>query len=406
MIALIGNNILNLALFILLCNAGFDNKNKSNFKKTLGIICLFIASTFSIFLSQMYLPVLIRLFFLCCYSLYFYKINIVDSIFVTFSLDINTGIAEFLASRICIVLFEGEVNLNVGSAFYTRALILSSIISILLTTLFSVLLKRFKNIGDLSSNYKWTLLILPVTIFFLIMNIEDYLLTVEKKFIYIANIAALILANYVTLWLYIKLFESLKKADELQITNQNIQLQNEKYELIATNYENSFYFLHDLLHQCIRLENVYDNNYQQAKEVISNISNKVARKFNMFYTDSYPLRIVLNQYNELLENYEITLNTTILELPSFLSKVDQTFLFDKLIKISIDSCIEAQNEDRYINIHSRKQDYGAIIQCTFRTNTMKDIDLSYLNSKYYIIQKSELENTIQTVTIFIGLANK
>ncbi|MDO4465935.1 MAG: hypothetical protein Q4C49_02880 [Bacillota bacterium] len=398
-------NILNLILFIFLCNSGFEKKEKSNLERIVGFVLLCIISCFSVLFSKLYLPVLIRLLALCCYSLYFFKINFLDSIFVTFSLDINVGIAEFFASGICIAFSGGEINLSVGSDLYKKALILSAILSAILTIVFSYLLKRLKNIGNINVSYQWTLLILPVTTFFLIMNISDYLVTVEKSFLYILNIALLLVANYVTLWLYIRLFESLKRMDELQFINQNIQLQNEKYELIADNYDKSFVFLHDLLHQCVELEQFENYDSQHAKELLSNISNKIARKFNSFYTESYPLKIVLNQYNEMLLDNGIAFNSQILEFPSFVTKADQTFLFENLLKVSIESCKEIE-EEKYINIQTKNQRNGVIIHFTFGAKINKVIDLGYLKSNYHVIQKSELVDGVQKETIFIGKLNK
>ncbi|MDO4467073.1 MAG: hypothetical protein Q4C49_08705 [Bacillota bacterium] len=324
-----------------------------------------------------------------------------DSIFVTLSLDVNVGIAEFFAVQFCSLLNGGNIDLRLGSVFYTISLFLSFILSLLLTLVFSDLLKKLKAIGKIHSNYKWILLILPITVFFLIMNMTDYLYVVENSIVYIINISVLVVANYVTLWLYIQSLDSLKKADELQRIKQNIQAQNEKHELMASHYENSFSFLHNLLHECAKMEN---SDTSQIKEIANRISKDIVKKFNLFYTDSYPLKIVLSQYSQELEKHDILFNSTVTNLSDIIGEVDQTFIFSCLIQTAINACTELANQNKYINLYSKKQMNGIVLQCIFTTKTEKKIDVEYIKSNYYVIQKSEWKDGVQVETIFIGKA--
>ena len=129
---------------------------------------------------------------------------------------------------------------------------------------------------------------------------------------------------------------------KLQIAKQKEELFNSKLDLLSQQYDNNFRFLHNLLHTCNQLNSLFnDSNYSEATNVLKKLSNTAYKEFNAIYSNSFILNYVINNnLNKIIEhNIDIK---TVIEYSNFenLDYTTQLHLFEYILKISIDSCIQ------------------------------------------------------------------
>ena len=118
----------------------------------------------------------------------------------------------------------------------------------------------------------------------------------------------------------------------------------DKYDLVCSQYEKNYKYLHDLIHTCSDLTRLVNTqNYSQLKEDIS-----------------IPLNMVLNVYRNQFQDLNIAVNTTILSDFDFLSKEAEYELYDILIQSCIKCC--KTSEKRFISISLKELNNKAYIK--------------------------------------------
>ncbi|WRK52411.1 hypothetical protein SD457_18790 [Coprobacillaceae bacterium CR2/5/TPMF4] len=155
---------------------------------------------------------------------------------------------------------------------------------------------------------------------------------------------------------YYDTFYKLGLKSKLDLSKENEKVVTEKYKLLNKQYETSFYFLHDLLKTCQRLNLLLDkDDYQGLKDEINTLTTTTFREFNSIYSDSMLLNTLINNRLETLRQYDITVLPTIeYNNFSFLTVADQFILFDCLLDLAIDEVKTVTNR-RYIFIKSIKK---------------------------------------------------
>ena len=78
----------------------------------------------------------------------------------------------------------------------------------------------------------------------------------------------------------------------------------DKYDLVCSQYEKNYKYLHDLIHTCSDLTRLVNTqNYSQLKEDISSLANKASGTFNLLCSNSIPLNMVLNVYRNQFQDF-------------------------------------------------------------------------------------------------------
>lgn len=185
----------------------------------------------------------------------------------------------------------------------------------------------------------------------------------SSTIVYIFLVIILILFFLLT---YYDTFYKLGLKSKLDLSKENEKVVTEKYKLLNKQYETSFYFLHDLLKTCQRLNLLLDkDDYQGLKDEINTLTTTTFREFNSIYSDSMLLNTLINNRLETLRQYDITVLPTIeYNNFSFLTVADQFILFDCLLDLAIDEVKTVTNR-RYIFIKSIKKAKQIIIQFKF-----------------------------------------
>ncbi|WP_443842836.1 hypothetical protein [Faecalibacillus intestinalis] len=161
-------------------------------------------------------------------------------------------------------------------------------------------------------------------------------------------------------------YTSLKKQKELF---------NSKYELLQQHYDYNFKFLHDLLHTCNQLNIQFDNqNYENAKEILNQLTQTTYKEFNAIYSQSLVLNYVINNHlNTLLEN-NIDIKTTVETTFNYLDLYTQFELFDYLLNLAIKACLINQN--KIIIIKAKEKNNSVLFKITLPYIVIKK-DLLY-----------------------------
>ena len=183
---------------------------------------------------------------------------------------------------------------------------------------------------------------------------------------------------------------SLKKQKELF---------NSKYELLQQHYDYNFKFLHDLLHTCNQLNIQFDNqHYEDAKEILNQLTQTTYKEFNAIYSQSLVLNYVINSHLQTLIDNNINIKTDI-ENDSF-NNLDyqlQLQLFDYLLTLTIQSCLSCQNDNKIIMFKSKSETNYLLLKVVFSSTTINEKKITnhlekILNASSYTITIKEVDD--------------
>lgn len=266
-------------------------------------------------------------------------------------------ICEVLASNIMNLLF-GLLPDDLNTFMYSIALLLSGTLTF---AALSIAVKLFNlNMKSHLPRYTWLILILPCTTFILIFSISDYFETFRSNLIIAPVIIGLLIANFVTLFIFFKTIRTIELENEMK----SMQV---KYETINMLYQNNFNFLHDTTRKLMRLSSFLSNkNYDELSKQINELSDKMLVQYNTINSNSVIISSILNyRLNDIVSN-NIRIKTDILCNDfSFLSVKAQNELFSALVNNAIDSCIVTKNESPVVIIKSNAINHNIIVQCLY-----------------------------------------
>jgi len=187
---------------------------------------------------------------------------------------------------------------------------------------------------------------------------------------------------------------SLKKQKELF---------NSKYELLQQHYDYNFKFLHDLLHTCNQLNIQFDNqHYEDAKEILNQLTQTTYKEFNAIYSQSLVLNYVINSHlNTLIEN-NIDIKTTVETPLNHLDLQIQFQLFEYLLSFSVESCLKSEQQNKMIIITSKEQANYLFLKITLPYVVIKKNIIEY-NLNKILFDISYILSIKQIDTNYISL---
>ena len=192
---------------------------------------------------------------------------------------------------------------------------------------------------------------------------------------------------------------SLKKQKELF---------NSKYELLQQHYDYNFKFLHDLLHTCNQLNIQFDNqNYENAKEILNQLTQTTYKEFNAIYSQSLVLNYVINNHLQTLIDNNINIKTDI-ESNSF-NNLDyqlQLQLFDYLLTLTIQSCLSCQNDNKIIILKSKSETNYLLLKVVFSSTTINEKKITnhlekILNANSYTVTIKDIDDCNTSLLIVL-----
>lgn len=193
---------------------------------------------------------------------------------------------------------------------------------------------------------------------------------------------------------------SLKKQKELF---------NSKYELLQQHYDYNFKFLHDLLHTYNQLNIQFDNqNYENAKEILNQLTQTTYKEFNAIYSQSLVLNYVINSHlNTFIEN-NIDIKTTVETPLNHLDLQIQFQLFEYLLNFSIESCLKSDQKNKMIIIKSKEQANHLFLKITLPYVAIKKNIIEYSLNKIlfdisYILSIKQIDTNYISLLITFNI---
>ena len=230
--------------------------------------------------------------------------------------------------------------------FFNYEIILAALFILFFISIYIYILKNLKRLYSLK--YIKFIFIFPILTILWFGDIDcNYFLSTSTTDLFdLLSIPVLNLLLFIITLLTTN-YISLKKQKELF---------NSKYELLQQHYDYNFKFLHDLLHTCNQLNIQFDNqNYENAKEILNQLTQTTYKEFNAIYSQSLVLNYVINSHlNTFIEN-NIDIKTTVETPLNHLDLQIQFQLFEYLLNFSIESCLKSDQKNKMIIIKSKEQ---------------------------------------------------
>ena len=347
------SNIISFLLLAYLAHSFLSPKyNKS--KSLLIFVLLFILLVF-ITIELKYLFILF-LYFIAYFLLY--KGSFIQKALIIIPFYIIQISFEFLIFHI--------------QTFFNYEIILAALFILFFISIYIYILKNLKRLYSLK--YIKFIFIFPILTILWFGDIDcSYFLSTSTTDLFdLLSIPVLNLLLFIITLLTTN-YISLKKQKELF---------NSKYELLQQHYDYNFKFLHDLLHTCNQLNIQFDNqNYENAKEILSQLTQTTYKEFNAIYSQSLVLNYVINSHlNTFIEN-NIDIKTTVETPLNHLDLQIQFQLFEYLLNFSIESCLKSDQKNKMIIIKSKEQSNHLFLKITLPYVAIKKNIIEYSLNK-------------------------
>lgn len=328
---------------------------KYNHVKSLLILILFFIPLVFITIEFKYLFILF-LYFIVCFLLY--KGSFIQKVLI---------IVPFYIIQISLELLIFHIQ-----TFFNYEIVLATLFILFFISIYIYILKYLKRLCSLKY-IKFTFIFPILTIFwFADIDCSYFLSNSTTDLFDILSIPLLNLLLFIITLLATN-YLSLKKQNELF---------NSKYELLQQHYDYNFKFLHDLLHTCNQLNIQFDNqNYENAKEILNQLTQTTYKEFNAIYSQSLVLNYVINSHlNTFIEN-NIDIKTTVETPLNHLDLQIQFQLFEYLLNFSIESCLKSNQKNKMIIIKSKEQANYLFLKITLPYVAIKKNIIEYSLNK-------------------------
>lgn len=283
--------------------------------------------------------------------------------------------------------------------FFNYEIILAALFILFFISIYIYILKNLKRLYSLK--YIKFIFIFPILTILWFGDIDcSYFLSTSTTDLFdLLSIPVLNLLLFIITLLTTN-YISLKKQKELF---------NSKYELLQQHYDYNFKFLHDLLHTCNQLNIQFDNqNYENAKEILNQLTQTTYKEFNAIYSQSLVLNYVINSHlNTFIEN-NIDIKTTVETPLNHLDLQIQFQLFEYLLNFSIESCLKSDQKNKMIIIKSKEQANHLFLKITLPYVAIKKNIIEYSLNKIlfdisYILSIKQIDTNYISLLITFNI---
>lgn len=373
------SNIISFLLLAYLAHSFLSPKyNKT---KSLLIFVLFFIPLVFITIELKYLFILF-LYFIVYFLLY--KESFIQKALIIIPFYIIQISFEFLIFHI--------------QTFFNYEIILAALFILFFISIYIYILKNLKRVYSLK--YIKFIFIFPILTILWFGDIDcSYFLSTSTTDLFdLLSIPVLNLLLFIITLLTTN-YISLKKQKELF---------NSKYELLQQHYDYNFKFLHDLLHTCNQLNIQFDNqNYENAKEILNQLTQTTYKEFNAIYSQSLVLNYVINNHLQTLIDNNINIKTDI-ESNSF-NNLDyqlQLQLFDYLLTLTIQSCLSCQNDNKIIILKSKSETNYLLLKVVFSSTAINEKKITnhlekILNANSYTVTIKDIDDCNTSLLIVL-----
>ncbi len=402
---IIVSNIVSFLLLTYIANSFLIKK----YSKEKSFIYFFLAIiTISIFNYNGGSPIK-AIFILVIYFLYIvllFKGDIIKKLLVIIPFFLIQIITELLVGFILGLIPIIELTRNVLSFGYIFGIAISIIISILFTFVYVYILNNIK--FHYFPKYAWLIFILPIITIVLLIDVDDYFKLFNSHINIFVNIIGLALSNLILFIIFLLVINSSNIKTELKIEKQKKEFIKSKVKLLSQHYDYNFQFLHNLLHTCNDLNTLLNNSKtKEAMNLLNQLTETTYKEFNAIYSNSFILNYVINNNLERIIENKIDIKTVMeYDLFGIFNFDTQLNLFEYLIDISINSCLESTIENRIIIIKSGIYANNIFLKLTIPVSLIKKEQIEnklkkLLNDISFSLSFKELDNSYADLIVFI-----
>ncbi len=366
------SNFITLLLLRYIANSFLKNKYSKKFNIFILFLLFITISILNHNGGAPFTAILILLIYFV-YIYFLFSDKIINKLMVIIPFFIIEIISELIIGFYLGSISSINLTNNIFSCGYVLGIFLSNLMSAILSVGYVHILKIVKN--DDLPKYTWLAFIIPIiTIILLLHTDKDYFLLYRTSRNGLLITIALALSNLIFFIIFILVVNSSSTKQRLLIANQKEELINSKFNLLAQHYNYNFKFLHNLLHTCNDLNNEINNsNIEKVKTILNSLSKTAYKEFNAIYSNSFILNYIINNHlNDISEN-NIDIKTVI-EYSEF-EKLDfntQLDLFEFILKLTIQECLEVDDSKRVIIIKTKNRANHIIINIVFPVNNIDE----------------------------------
>lgn len=192
--------------------------------------------------------------------------------------------------------------------------------------------------------------------------------------------------DFLSIFILIYRNEKLILQKEIELLTIKQEFLNSKYELLNKNYETNFSFLHNALHSYATLKKLSENNKnEEFRKKIDELANETQNVLYQIYTNSPIISVLLFDNQDILNNNNITVTSTIkyddIRNITLQQKAD---LFSTLLNFAIQQCTTSEITEKIILIKSDVVGYMTVIQISFSSNDNVVDDNSTIETIKYL----------------------
>ncbi len=247
------------------------------------------------------------------------------------------------------------------------AILTSSILCFILTYFMLSIVKKYVSKYSFSSKTFPLFFVLPATTLVILLNLSNYFrYNSNLLFIFIG----LVVSNFLFIYLFFKDMELINKRNEAKLMEAEHNVLKMKFELLNTHFQNSFDFLHNTIKDMNSLQLLLNEaKFDLLNDKLIKMNTKLIKEFNIIYTNSNTIGVVLNNYLEKLTLHNIEVKSTLIYNDlTFMADIDQITLFDNSLDIALNSCISSNENYKFIFIKIFKDAGSIVIKFQFNSS--------------------------------------
>lgn len=292
-----------------------------------------------------------------------------------------------------------EMSFNAQNEVYTNVYFLTLALAILtLWGFIKILVHTFQLFDQkVLPSYSWIFIFLPLSIFALFLNTEDYFKVLESQRIVIALFLIFVVSNFILSFLHSKLTSVMEIETELGIQKEKEKQLLNQIEFLNQQHKLNMSFVHELLQKENKIVSlIKEGNEREAISTLESLAQNTFQEFNGILTESNVFNAIITQFHPRIHQAGFQLRMTIsINDFEFMNLSEQYDFFYHLID-NLLHCAEKRitKTDQSIIITCKRNKSFRKIECFIPLSTQNfdcDFDDNFASKYHLKIQHQKLE---------------
>ena len=285
------------------------------------------------------------------------------------------------------------MSFNAQNEVYTNVYFLTLALAILtLWGFIKILVHTFQLFDQkVLPSYSWIFIFLPLSIFALFLNTEDYFKVLESQRIVIALFLIFVVSNFILSFLHSKLTSVMEIETELGIQKEKEKQLLNQIEFLNQQHKLNMSFVHELLQKENKIVSlIKEGNEREAISTLESLAQNTFQEFNGILTESNVFNAIITQFHPRIHQAGFQLRTTIsINDFEFMNLSEQYDFFYHLID-NLLHCAEKRitKTDQSIIITCKRNKSFRKIECFIPLSTQNfdcDFDDNFGQCQYFCV---------------------